>query len=34
MELPEYEFSVFGRATTWGPSVAQPAHDGPVDDGA
>src|SRR3954447_23302516 len=29
MELPEYVFSVFGRATTWGPSVAQPAHDEP-----
>src|SRR4051812_22152380 len=25
MELPEYAFSVFGRATTWGPSVAQSA---------
>src|SRR4051794_40715922 len=33
MELPEYESSVFGRATTWGPSLAQPAHLAPGDDG-
>src|SRR4051794_23468240 len=33
MELPEYELSVFGRATTWGPSVAQPAHGSPDDGG-
>src|SRR4051812_30598686 len=33
MELPEYESSVLGRATTWGPSLAQPAHLAPGDGG-
>src|SRR3954452_18730232 len=33
MELPEYAFSVLGRATTWGPSLSQRAHDGPDDGG-
>src|SRR4051794_4617520 len=30
MELPEYAFSVLGRATTWGLPLAQPAHLDPV----
>src|SRR3954451_22767093 len=33
MELPEYELSVLGRATTWGLPLAQPAHLDPDDDG-